>query len=463
VAVRNPATSVVVVDHEFQRVLTDTGHLQETDAPGVYKVRTQFGRDLTTASEEIVCLDRDLAIGTDAPTLLSPAPLPGGPRSDDRHRELFVAAAAYGAQDGAATSAVTVMARYSTGPRAGEPVPDLPHPLAGLQLVDPAGHVVADLTEGCSESTDQGDPVAVWERAVEPGVYALRQALPRGTYEGSLVVSAGWLTQLVVRRTTGLGGAWLDERAGGGVVEPDDLALFMRRTASGAVPERDEVVEAARLALVQGRDLLGEGQGRELRRVLLEEYDDPVAGIIGCHLLLRAMAGPADTESDRDRVFDRAIVRLRGLVPGGHPDVEALSLRCSDPALRLAGPLPAPPVFTDSWQLVVTASYDRPDLVPPEMWDRVHASTRLGPFLVWAADEATRAVHARQLAEWIAGADVGGAAPPAEGGPRAAAAAVPGPRAAPGPVPETVRDAARRLGIPATATVGLWEGRTASP
>jgi len=165
-------------------------------------------------------------------------------------------------------------------------------------------------------------------------------------------------------------------------------------------------------------------------------------------------------------VFDRAVTRLRGLLIDEHPDVEALSLRCADPALRATRPFGAPPMFSASWQLVVVASYDRPELVPVGTWAQVHASTRIGPLFVWAADAATKQAHDRQLQQWVDGlGQSDGAAPPLA----AAARGREGPRSGPGrcgeapAVPSGVREAARRLGIPATAATGLWEARTASP
>jgi hypothetical protein len=95
------------------------------------------------------------------------------------------------------------------------------------------------------------------------------------------------------------------------------------------------------------------------------------------------------------------------------------------------------------------ASYDRPDLIPAELWDRVHASIVLGPFLVWAVDPQSRVVHAEQLVEWIKRY--------AAEQPAALAAAAPASRR-PGPLPEAAREAARQAHIPAAAAAGLWEG-----
>jgi hypothetical protein len=142
----------------------------------------------------------------------------------------------------------------------------------------------------------------------------------------------------------------------------------------------------------------------------------------------------------RAELFDTAVRTLGHLVGPDHPDVAALSLRATDPELVPAGPFTAPPMFARGWQLMTDASYDRPDLIPAELWDRVHASIALGPFLVWAVDEQSRALHADQLAQWVKRYS----AEPRSRGPE--------------PMPETARAAARQAHIPAAAAAGLLGG-----
>jgi len=219
----------------------------------------------------------------------------------------------------------------------------------------------------------------LWSHPIPPGMYVLRLTLAGGAaVETAVVASAGWTTRLAL------------QRAPDGPV--DDVAVFMR--AGGPIgPDQDAVIEAARIALAQGRNLFGDGHGAVARRLLLTGYFDPVAVIIGAHLLLRA--------GEDGAALDAAVRRLRDFVGWTHPDVEALSLRCADPGLRAGGPVTAPPMFRASWDLVVAASYDRPGLVPPALWARVRASTTIGPFFAWAADEAARAAHADLLGDWV--------------------------------------------------------------
>ena len=403
----NAAAEIMVADYRFDRIFTETGALHDRDAAGVYKIRVQIGRDIATASEKVVLLDRELVDGGQvaAPPLPSPAPIPGSALTSESHVRPFREAAARAgdfqpARPGAAT--ISIMARYWTDPATTAPVGPLPHPMEGLQLSGASGSF-PDFRPEDRKVDDQagGDPVAVWEREVAPGVYYLRQTQHDGRQlEAAVVAVAGWVTQVVIQRA--LPGPAAAEGQGRAAATPlDDAAVFMRATHKPRRPERDAVIEAARIALAQGRNLFAEGRGADLQDQLLRKCDDPIGGIIGCHLLLVAMDANGVVDPARTRLFDTAVRNLRRLVGPDHPDVAALSLRATDPQLRFPGPFTAPPMFARSWQLITDASYDRPGLIPAALWDRVHASIILGPFLVWAADEQSRALHAEQLAQWV--------------------------------------------------------------
>jgi hypothetical protein len=520
----NAAAEIMVSDYKFDRIFTETGALHDRDAAGVYKIRVQIGRDIATASERVVLLDRELVDGGQvaAPPLPSPAPIPGSALTSESHVKPFSQAAARAgdfqpARPGAAT--ISIMARYWTDPAA-PGVGPLPHPMEGLQLSGATGSFPDFRPEDRKVDDQAGDPVAVWEREVAPGVYYLRQTLRDGRrLEAAVVAVAGWVTQVVIQRALPTP-APAEGQGQAAAAPPDEAAVFMRATHKPRRPERDAVVEAARIALAQGRNLFAEGRGADLQDLLLRKCDDPIGGIIGCHLLLVAMDANGVVDQARAELFDTAVRTLRRLVGPDHPDVAALSLRAGDPGLRFSGPFTAPPMFARSWQLMTDASYDRPDLIPAELWDRVHASMVLGPFLVWAVDEQSRALHAGQLAQWVkryeaetaeaepaAAVEAAGAAgavdsrehagsgsatlplrgaEPGTGSVQAApAAVVPGPRpaaapaasrgAAPRPaagvaadlpagappdrgvLPEAAREAARQAHIPAAAAARLWE------
>jgi Caspase domain len=489
----NAAAEIMVADYKFDRIFTETGALHDRDAAGVYKIRVQIGRDIATASEKVVLLDRELVDGGQvaAPPLPSPAPIPGSALTSESHVKPFREAAARAgdfqpARPGAAT--ISIMARYWTDPATPAGDRPLPHPMEGLQLSGTTGSFPDFRPEDRKVDDQAGDPVAVWEREVAPGVYYFRQTLHDGRQlEAAVVAVAGWVTQVVIQRALP-GPAAAEGQAAAAPL--DEAAVFMRATHKPRRPGRDAVIEAARIALAQGRNLFAEGRGADLQNLLLRKCDDPIGGIIGCHLLLVAMDANGVVDPARTELFDIAVRNLRRLVGPDHPDVAALSLRASDPELRFPGPFTAPPMFARSWQLMTDASYDRPDLIPAALWDRVHASIALGPFLVWAADEQSRALHAEQLTQWAGRYAAATAATPAPhpppGGPPtgrvapggtggeplstaptraagpAAGMAVELPVAGPpdgerGPLPEAAREAARQAHIPAAAAARLWE------
>jgi hypothetical protein len=364
----NPAAAITVTDHRFELAWSDTGQVRERDLPGVYRVRVELGRDIGSVAEEIILLDRDvLAHRVAAPPLPSPAPIPGGADAAAGDAHPFAAAAN---RSGPYAAVVAGGAAISLL---------VPGPLAGLELFDAAGDRVADLI-----ADPAADDAVVWDRPVAPGAYVLRQTLSDGTaVEATIVASPDWVTQVALRR------------APDGAV--DDAAVFMRPAGGGPRGrDQDAVIEAARIALAQGRNLFGDGRGARARRLLLADYLDPIAGMVGAHLLLRAGV----TGSASATAFDTVVRRLRGFVGWTHPDVEALSLRCADPGLRTGEPVTAPPMFKAGWDLLVAASYERPGLVPDAVWNRVHASTAVGPFFAWAVDGATRAAHERLMGEW---------------------------------------------------------------
>ncbi len=433
----NPAAAISVMDYQFGRIFRATGELHELEMPGVYKVRVEFGRDITMISDQVLLLDRNGWPG-DVPTpqLASPAPIPGSVSAHESLYARFEDAANRdigdfrGPEPG--QSAISVIASYWTEPDGAAPtavgVAPPPHPMHDLQLVDAAGGPFPDLSQNCQvEWQPEVDQPAVWEKKVPPGNYFLRQLLPDGRqYEGCITASPGWVTQIVVKRAAQVSAAADQSDA------ITDVAVFMRQPGRGHASSQDAVIEGARLALTHDRNLFEEGRGAQLADLLLTEFTDPIAGIIGAHLLLRVRA---ELDPVQAKQFDSVVKKLRELVGPDHPDVEALSLRCTDAALPTSRPFTAPPMFRHSWRLIAQASYQRVELVPPQLWQRVQASVAFGATFVWAADEQTRAAHAAQLSRWIS--------------------------QCPAPLPDEVRDAACRMQVPAGAAATLWAERAA--
>ena len=446
----NPAASIAVMDYQFNRIASGTGKLRLRDMAGVYKVRIEIGRNVSTIADEVVLIDRDTTVMTSPSQLASPAPIPGSSFAPASHTPSFTEMSARLAPSVAGTrgvgatrepAAVSVMTRYWMGAEpGGAGQRELPHPMQGLRLVRRAGTAVADLIEDCAlDDTAASDPLAIWESELKPGAYFLRQTLPgRRVCESCIVTSPGWVTQVAIRRR-----APGDAGAAASVQAIGDAAVFMRRPGGMPDPEQDATLEAARMALAQGRDLFADGRGVDLQSLLLEKYDDPVAGIIGGHLLLRSLASRPD--QGLTRKLEQVVVNLRGMVGHDHPDVEALSLKCADKSLRRDQPFTDPPMLSHSWQLIAEASYAQPELAPIQLWQRVHAAVGTGPMFVWAADKKTKAAHAGQLNEWIGSYDGGGARRRVSGASRV--------------LPKAAREDGLRMQMPAVAASALWMQR----
>ena len=135
-------------------------------------------------------------------------------------------------------------------------------------------------------------------------------------------------------------------------------------------------------------------------RLLLVKFDDPLAGIIGGHLLLM------EREQGRDHSLNllKDVVRnLRALVGSQHPDVEALWLACNGSVLRRSEPFQWPPLLERSWRMIINASQSQTQLVPFSLWNEVQAAIPAPPFLAWATEAKFQDTLRKDLAKAVFG------------------------------------------------------------
>ncbi|HEV7661090.1 MAG TPA: hypothetical protein VGO55_14725 [Allosphingosinicella sp.] len=372
IAPGEPSAEIFVVDEAFNLVDRGVDKLTATLPFGIYKVRVRSGRRL---SEEIYLLDSAPAAPAAAPELppfSSPAPLPGSAATHEYHMAALHDAAGRLDLKNGTGGEILVMARQW---RADDRAPNDFEPWAGIRLVNGRGATVADLSRD-GKRDGGGDAWATMSVGVDPGVYFLRLKEESGReFEQSLVVSPGWRTDLhallAPRSEEMRDHAWLR------------LAVLMHRLGGPAMTPADLMIDQARVALADERLVLG----GELDDLLLVKFDNPIAGIIGGHLLL---VEQARQPTGRIALLDEVVANLRGLVGDGHPDVEALSLRCTAARLRTRAPVAAPPMFQASWQILVEASGKRPELIAGALWKRVHALSPVPPFLAWSSDRLSK-------------------------------------------------------------------------
>ncbi|MEP6587182.1 MAG: hypothetical protein ABJA84_00295 [Polaromonas sp.] len=382
----DPTAEIFVIDSRFSLVDSNPARLSTPLPSGLFKIKTRIG-DAT--KQRVILLDRDrppidpAAMVKTAATVM---PIFGTAASHEYHAAGQAAAVNAANALGVAPdrAVIMVMARAFSGWNA--PVPGT-QPWQGVSIVDARGDTVLDLDQD-GERQIGGDPYAFCAKAVDPGSYFLRQRLDDGhNIDQSLIVCKSWRLEVYVLRQVAPGEAAVDVRP--------RIAVMMRRLGDGPGSDfEDRVIENARVALASERCILN----AELESLLMRKFENPMAGIIGGHLLL--------VERDRDpsrdlSLLDTVVRNLQSLVGAAHPDVAALALQCSDARLRRVGELIGPPMFQRSWKLLTQAARKRPTLIPAAMWERVQALAALPPFLVWATDEAVKSAARTDLARAI--------------------------------------------------------------
>ncbi len=448
----DPTAEIFVIDSMFSLADNDSGRLVTELSFGLYKIKIRVGRN---TSGHVILLDGDCLAPQDAEIAQSSSVIPISRTSSSHEyheqgrRNAIDAASNLPVPDGGAV--LLLMARAFSGKDA--PVPETA-PWTGITVVDSGGNLVMDL-EAEGQRGHYGDPYAFAVKALAPGCYFLRQRLTDGTrLEQSLILCPGWRMEVYVLRRVPISSDRLSLR-------PRVSIAMYRIVGASDSEENQRLVETARLALADERCLLNQN----LEEVLLLKFDNPIAGIIGGHLLL--------VERDRDpsrdiRLLDTVVRNLQGLLGKTHPDVVALASQAHDPQLRTEDPIAGPPMFQRSWRFLTSASQESPGLIGPELWGRIVAQSALPPLLVWSHEEDVRATALSDLARAVfsPSADAGGAQP----GQRPSTAGAAGAQAAFGvEIPEAserismppsdseTRARAARLGIPPSALPVLKE------
>ena len=164
-----------------------------------------------------------------------------------------------------------------------------------------------------------------------------------------------------------------------------DAAVFMVKIGGDRTPEEFmakhlRLTDLARQGLAQGRNPM---RPDELRDMLWAKYENPMLGIIGAHLMLRA------SEPDMDMLHE-VVGNLERLVPG-HPDALALRLAVNarrNVEMAEAPVCAAPPMLSASWQIIVEQSIKWPNIAPPgSLAARIGFGNLLGStWFVWGRE-----------------------------------------------------------------------------
>lgn len=349
-------SEIFIMDSEFYRVATGIGkHVPFELKSGLYTVKVRAGCD---TEEKLVALFNDESISFEPIEFSSPAPLEGTGKTHEfhignaeSHSHLVHVTLGQGSQ-------LYVFVRVWTE-KVYSSMPTTPNrdPCTGLTLRNLKDQVIVDFA-----SPDIGHYTTNWEAwsacnvELNPGTYLLCLETGNGeTFSQAIVTSPSWQTQIfLIQRDYGK--KEKDIRA-----DLTNGSIFMSRIGQGfqatkTTPENfDEpnlrLTEMARQALMNNRQVITD----EIRdSMLLNEFNNPMLGIYGAHLLL------LNKKSDLSKLQD-IVSNLRKLLVQPHPDIEAIALKLKLPSNYI---FEAPPMLSLSWNYILEASVQKPEVVP---------------------------------------------------------------------------------------------------
>ena len=402
-AAADVADYVSIVGADFETVGGGPGSHRRLYRFGIYKVQVRAEGNILATN--IFALDKDQSIGpvrahgrlTSSEVAIeirsaipfeirSPVPFENARTSDKYHRvaaQRSTQTSECDLQPGGGAKLMLMARSWSDGVSE-EPAQQ---PWKGILLVDEKNNVLCNLEEdgervpASTEPDQPRAPYAVCSISLDPGSYFLRYEGNDGLpLEQSLILPVNWQLE-----------AFLLTKKSGGFACAPDISFLMRKPESG-FHDKDRLVERMRIALADGRPILS----KPLLKDLVADFRDPMEGIlVGHHLLLEK------SFDDIAGNFDTVVRKLRKMVGREHPDVEALSTRCSNKTLRRLTPVNAAPMFENSWRLLVEASQIAPEIVPVDLWERVTALSAAPPYLVWSTDQELRRAYREGLEKFV--------------------------------------------------------------
>jgi len=380
------ASEIFILDADFKLAERGRGGMLQKEMDyGIYKIKTRLGRELR---EDIVFLDSALHIRPGGSPRLS-APVMLARASLAAEHDLVAAEDILAQTHMYIGAGAEILLMVRDDPSLAAPASALP--AYGTRLFDGERHVLADLDIHGVRLRQQTKSLACCRIALPPGVYFLQRKLSEGVLQEQVIPAiAGFRTELHEVRSR------LPLTTNGDIAHQQVLVMT-DLLAPALDPQRQpeaDLVEAATVALADHRKVLS----GELYDRLVVNFRDPIAGLLGGHLLLiEAENDPAFKPGEGLPALDDIVARLNGLVGGGQADVAALSQRCADRNLRWRAPLQSPPLFSRSWKFIVEACNENAGLVPEALWGQVHARLPAPPYFAWATDARSRKAHADGL------------------------------------------------------------------
>jgi len=384
--IHDTVTEIFVIDPRFQLIDRSVSSLKIKLPFGLYKLKT---RKLRNISEKIILLDEDYEVNNAgaqfALPMMAVAPLPSSMATTKDQTAAFTKQCSLRREldSQGNEAALTVMARVSI--EATDYLsPSTLKPWEGVRVVNQKGKLVLDLSQDGKKQESDG-AFAACTIALEPGVYFLQQNYPDGIMlEQSLILSKGWGLEAHMLRNVDAETHQLNSLT--------SISIHMHRLDQASRnADEDTLTEACRLALVDQRQFLN----NEMKDKLFKENGNPLLAIIGAHLLIIDNLNRGTGLSELNTI----VPNLRRQLGDEHPDVEAISLCCTDESLRTTKTVRIPPMFERSWRLLIDA---KAKLITRSLAERALAKSSSRPYLVWSTDESIkdRSMNALALATW---------------------------------------------------------------
>ena len=360
------AVEIQVRNADFETVARGFGELRVAVDPGLYQIEYRAGPEV---DEELVALRSGETfqrndVRVDFPT---PVPVEGTSTSRETYQRAVESLGRESTFPSVGNSGLVVFIRNM---RRNSGIPVSLKRVNKWALLDASMNVVTNLNEAAH--TDEAEEWLGFSARLPQGEYLLH--VDRGAtdaFEQPFWLSDAWLTGIFIPNL--LSGP-----------APEMASIHMSRIGVGwkAFDQGSHaVIRAAELALAGLRERRQVLPREELMRLLNEEFQDPMLGIIGAHAILLSRQPDLN-------LFDIVMNSLRTLVPN-HPDVlvlQRIGARSRERGAPESAPLVTlPPMLWASYRALLELEAEQPGVIAEGSLAEL-AATRLlhnGSWTAW--------------------------------------------------------------------------------
>lgn len=341
---------IAVYDGNMNVVAKGVGGLEQALPAGLYRVKIRVGSE---SAEQLAALDGNKTVEFDPVPFASAIPLNKTIKTHEYHMGAAYEASRNVSKQLGHGASIMVLAR-EWSPEGNQ---SAMNPAQGLCLLDPNEQLLSEIWNEADVRTGNGrDASAGWRADVNPGSYFLRLALDdpdKTALLRPIYVSPGHQLQVFCL----VGNHFVHEGQERKAIRRADLAAAsVVISQSGSFDPNDRLARLSELAcnaLAQARPLLPQPLVDEL---LDAKFDNPMLGLFGAHLLLKA-------RPDDKALFRTVTDNLLRMLGPDHPDLQALWWQRGDEKPIGDGRLHALPMLSASWSLAVDRSIKTLDVL----------------------------------------------------------------------------------------------------